>query len=147
LIGDLDIDGNETLAVGSFIVSRAASNENYVWNKIMSFSLQSQTPTRFLWRDYTIEQGVSYKYSIQQYNDYGLYSERIISNTVVADYEDMFLYDGSVQLKVRFNPQVNTFKTDILETKTDTIGSKYPFVFRNGTVCYKEFPISGLISY
>lgn len=147
LIGDLDIDGNETLAVGSFIVSRAASNENYVWNRIMSFSLQSQTPTRFLWRDYTIEQGVSYKYSIQQYNDYGLYSERIISNTVVADYEDMFLYDGSVQLKVRFNPQVNTFKTDILETKTDTIGSKYPFVFRNGTVCYKEFPISGLISY
>lgn len=147
LIGDLDVDGNETLAVGSFIVSRAASNENYVWNRIMSFSLQSQSPTRFLWRDYTIEQGVSYKYSVQQYNDYGLYSERIVSNTVVADYEDMFLYDGSVQLKIRFNPQVNSFKTDVLETKTDTIGSKYPFVFRNGTVYYKEFPISGLISY
>ena len=82
----------------------------------MSFSLQSQSPTRFLWRDYTIEQGVQYKYSIQQYNDYGLYSERIISNTVTADFEDMFLYDGSVQLKIRFNPQVNTFKTDILVT-------------------------------
>jgi hypothetical protein len=39
LIGDRDIDGNESLAIGSFIVSRAASNENYVWNKIMSFSL------------------------------------------------------------------------------------------------------------
>lgn len=147
LIGDRDIDGNESLAIGSFIVSRAASNENYVWNRIMSFSLQSQSPTRFLWRDYTIEQGVSYKYSIQQYNDYGLYSERIVSNTVVADYEDMFLYDGSVQLKIRLNPQVNTFKTDILESKTDTIGSKYPYIFRNGTVYYKEFPISGLISY
>ena len=147
LIGDRDVDGNESLAIGSFIVSRAASNENYVWNKIMSFSLQSQSPTRFLWRDYTIEQGVSYKYSIQQYNDYGLYSERIVSNTVVADYEDMFLYDGSVQLKIRLNPQVNTFKTDVLETKTDTIGSKYPYIFRNGTVYYKEFPISGLISY
>jgi len=59
----------------------------------------------------------------------------------------MFLYDGDVQLKIRFNPQVNTFKTDILETKTDTIGSKYPYVFRNGMVYYKEFPISGLISY
>lgn len=147
LIGDLDYEGRETLAIGSFIVSRAASNENYVWNRIMSFSLQSQSPTRFLWRDYTIEQGVQYKYSIQQYNDYGLYSERIISNTVTADFEDMFLYDGSVQLKIRFNPQVNTFKTDILETKTDTIGSKYPYVFRNGMVYYKEFPISGLISY
>ena len=29
----------------------------------------------------------------------------------------------------------------------DTIGSKYPFIFRNNTVKYKEVPISGLISY
>ena len=28
-----------------------------------------------------------------------------------------------------------------------TIGSKYPFIFRNGHVNYKEFPIAGLISY
>jgi hypothetical protein len=28
----------------------------------------------------------------------------------------------------------------------DTIGSKHPFIFRNGNVNYKEFPISGLIS-
>jgi len=29
----------------------------------------------------------------------------------------------------------------------DTIGSKFPFIFRNKTVKYKEIPISGLISY
>ena len=34
----------------------------------------------------------------------------------------------------------------MLETKTDTIGGKFPFIFRNGSVSYKEFPISGLIS-
>jgi hypothetical protein len=34
-----------------------------------------------------------------------------------------------------------------MESKVDTIGSKYPFVFRNGNVGYKEFPISGLISF
>ena len=28
----------------------------------------------------------------------------------------------------------------------DTIGGKYPFVFWNGNVNYKEFPISGLLS-
>jgi hypothetical protein len=28
----------------------------------------------------------------------------------------------------------------------DTIGGKYPFIFRNGNVYYKEFSISGLIS-
>jgi hypothetical protein len=29
----------------------------------------------------------------------------------------------------------------------NTIGGKYPFIFRNGNVAYKEFPLSGLISY
>ena len=29
----------------------------------------------------------------------------------------------------------------------ETMGSKYPFMFKNGNVSYKDFPISGLISY
>jgi hypothetical protein len=41
---------------------------------------------------------------------------------------------------------VSSFKSTILETKIDTIGGHYPFVFRNGNVEYKEFPISGLIT-
>lgn len=147
LVGEKDSSGTEQVAIGSFVVCRAASNENYVWNKVCEFSLQSQTPSRFLWRDYTIEQGVTYKYSVQQYNDYGLYSDRIMSESITADFEDAFLYDGKRQLKIRYNPKVSSFKTDILEQKTDTIGSKHPFIFRNGNVYYKEFPISGLISY
>jgi len=59
----------------------------------------------------------------------------------------MFLYDGKKQLKIRFNPKVSSFKNDLQEQKIDTIGSKHPFIFRNGNVCYKEFPISGLISF
>jgi hypothetical protein len=49
-------------------------------------------------------------------------------------------------LKIRFNPKVSSFKTTTLESKTDTIGGKHPFFFRNGNVGYKEFPISGMIS-
>ena len=71
----------------------------------------------------------------------------MLSNTVMADFEDMYLYDGERQLKVRFNPNVSSFKNDLLESKVDTIGSRYPFIFRNGNVKYKEFPITGLISY
>jgi hypothetical protein len=48
---------------------------------------------------------------------------------------------------VRFNPKVTSFKNTVLESKLDTIGGQYPFIFRNGDVKYKEFPISGLISY
>jgi hypothetical protein len=65
---------------------------------------------------------------------------------ILVDFEDAFLYDGERQLKIRFNPKISSFKNNILESKVDTIGGKYPFVFRNGNVHYKEFSISGLIS-
>ena len=42
---------------------------------------------------------------------------------------------------------MNSIKDTILETKVDTIGGKYPYIYRNGIVRYKEFSIGGLISY
>ena len=98
-------------------------------------------------RDFTVEQGVTYKYCFRQYNENNIYSDKVISNSVIADFEDMFLWDGEKQLKIRFNPKVSSFKINRFEQKTDTIGNKFPFIFRNGQVEYKEFPISGLISY
>jgi hypothetical protein len=66
---------------------------------------------------------------------------------LMADYEDAFLTDENRQLRIRYNPKVSSFKSNILESKVDTLGGKYPFIFRNGNVEYKEFPISGLLSY
>jgi hypothetical protein len=62
------------------------------------------------------------------------------------DFEDAYLFDGERQLRIRFNPKVTSFKSTRLESKMDTLGGKYPFIFRNGNVEYKEFPISGLLS-
>jgi hypothetical protein len=61
-----------------------------------------------------------------------LYSKRLISTTIFADFEDSFLFDGKRQLKIKFNPKVQSFKKTNLEAKLDTLGSKYPFIFRNG---------------
>ena len=133
---------------GNFAIARSSSKDNYeTWDEICRFSLDKNFPQVELFKDFTVEQGIAYRYSIQQYNSRGLYSSRILSNTLYADFEDMFLFDGKKQLKVRFNPNVSSFKNTILEQKTDTIGSKYPFIFRNGHVKYKEIPIAGLISY
>jgi hypothetical protein len=35
----------------------------------------------------------------------------------------------------------------LLETKVDTLGSKFPYILKNGNTEYKEFTISGLLSY
>ena len=138
----------EETVSGNFILLKATNKDQYsTYDRLMSFTLANQKPSSWLFTDYTIEHGYTYKYAIQQVSAENIYSNKIYSNIVKADFEDSFLYDGNKQLKIRFNPKVTSFKRDILETKTDTIGSKFPYVFRNGNVDYKEFPISGLISY
>lgn len=150
----------EKVVKGSFILSRSSEESNYTqWEELDRFVLTFERPSSKKWKDFTIKQGVNYRYSIQQYNSENLYSERILSVIfdkkerkykelpIYADFEDSFLYDGKRQLKIKFNPKVTSFKKDLLEAKVDTIGSKYPFIFKNGKVEYREFPISGLISY
>lgn len=141
------VDGIERPVTGAFLISRSCSANPGQWDEVFRFKLEAELPTRQLWKDFTVEQGKVYTYALQQYNDYGLYSNRILSNEVEANFEDAFLYDGNLQLKIRYNPKVSSFKRDVLESKVETLGSKFPFIFRNGNVDYKEFPIGGLISY
>lgn len=141
-------------ANGAFLLTRASDEDNFTnWYELSRFQLRNADKlNEWNFKDFTIEHGRKYMYSLQQYNSKGLYSKRIYAENngeryAIADFEDAFLYDGEKQLKIRFNPKVSSFKADKLEQKVETIGSKYPFIFRNAKVDYKEFPIAGLISY
>ena len=133
----------------SIEVCRASKLDNYSsWQVLKKAYFNTyQKALSWTYKDFTVEQGITYKYCFRQYNEAGVQSNRMESAPIVADFEDMFLWDGIKQLKIRFNPKVSSFKTTRFEQKIDTIGSKYPFIFRNGVVSYKEFPIAGLISY
>lgn len=136
----------EQVYTGTFQLVRASSEDGYqTWNEILKFALYNKKPSSWSWKDFTIKQGVTYKYGIQQYNE-KLISKRIESKEIYADFEHAFLFDGTRQLKIKFNPKMTSFKDDVLEQKTDTIGGRYPYIFRNGNTKYKEFQISGLIS-
>lgn len=138
---------------GSFALVRTSSKSNFnTWDEVYKFSylntvLSQEKPTR-IWEDCTVEQGEEYLYAIQAFNSRNLYSNRLDAKNgkLKIDFLDAFLYDGKRQLKIQFNPKVSNLKNNILETKMETIGSKYPFIFRNGHVHYKEFSISGLLS-
>jgi len=71
----------------------------------------------------------------------------IESNYIIADFEDMFLIDSELNLKIKFNPKISSFKITKNENKVETLGQKYPYIVRNGMLGYKEMPISGLISF
>lgn len=136
---------------GKFILMRSSSEDNFnTWYELTKFDLTNWNSNSdlIICKDYSVQQGIKYIYAIRAFNSVGLVSDRLINieGEILADFEDAFLYDGERQLKIRFNPKVSSFKSTILESKTDTLGGQYPFIFRNGNVAYKEFSISGLIS-
>ena len=151
---------SEEICNGAFKIVRSSNLNDYSeWEEIAYISFNEECPSTQPIYDFTVEQGIQYQYAYIQYNIKNVESEKVyltytdsttgeeIPTTIQADFEDMFIYDGERQLKVRFNPKVSSFKNTIPEQKMETIGSKYPFIFRNGVVSYKEFPLNGLISY
>lgn len=130
---------------GKFELQRTSDDKE--WNTLTTFEMTELSDISiFSWKDWSVEQGVIYTYAIRQTAN-GQHSERLKSSPIQIEFEHMFLSDGERQLKIAFNPKVSSIKDTILENKVDTIGSKYPFFFRNDIVRYKELPISGLISY
>ena len=105
------------------------------------------------YQDLGIEQGVSYEYILTyaktEVVEQVAQTKRLFtkSSIITADFEDCFIYDESSQLKLAFNPKVSSYKYNIPQAKQETIGGKFPFIFENRAVCYKEFPISFLISH
>ena len=157
-----DIYG-EAAYSGNFVIKRSSIESNFTeWVEVARFALESEKPSTKHYKDQTVQQGIEYKYAFQQYNIHEIYSKMIpqshsilningeteeVEDTVIADFEHIFISDGKRQLKISYNSKIKSFKTAIPEKKVETIGSKYPFIFRNGSVAYKEFSISGLISF
>lgn len=138
------------LITGAFMLLRSDEDSEFnEWEEVNRFKLNEAIPSsdQIIFRDYTTIQGKKYQYAIQQYNDSGLYSNKILSKIIQADFEYAFLFDGKRQLKIKYNSKMTKFTNTRLEQKLDTIGGQYPFIFRNGHVNYHEFPIAGLISY
>ena len=135
---------------GYYKIVRASSEDNYTeWIDLFDFAVADRpiSEGQLIWNDYNLKHGIKYKYAVQRYNSKGARVKRVKeTKPISANFEDMFLYDGTRQLRIAFDPKVSSFKSTIQETKTDTIGGAYPFFYRNGNISYKEFPISGLIS-
>ena len=62
-------------------------------------------------------------------------------------FEDSYFYDGERQLRINLNANVSSIKTVTAESKKVTLGNKYPYILRNGYLSYKEFPITGVLTY
>ena len=134
---------------GSITIRRSSSETNFqFWEDMHTFTLFDQ-PIDYKWRDRTVKSGVFYKYCVQKRDIKGNRGEIVPRDgtpALMILLEDIFLTRGDMQLKVKYNPTISSFKYVVGDSKTETLGSQYPFIRRNSKMNYRQFPISGMIT-
>lgn len=142
------ISTDSEIFFGNLTIRRTSSKSNFtIWEDIHNTSIMGNKALNYTWYDYTIESGVWYKYCAQTRSITGDRGPVItIRRPIMTVFDDIFLTREDMQIRVRYNPQISSFKKTILESKTDTLGSKFPVIRRNGSVGYRQFSISGLIT-
>lgn len=140
---------------GNYVLTRSSEKSNYtIWEDMKYFIFSERVfKKELIYQDFTIESGISYKYAFQQQNAGGLrtaplYESATLSGSPerISNFQYSYLFADGVQLRLKFDHKVTSFKKTVLASKQDTLGSRYPTINRNGDAYYSEFPISGLIS-
>lgn len=136
--------------VGNITIRRTSSESNFtIWEDVHTESFEENSKLDYTWYDYTIKSGIYYKYIAQRRSSVGNRGIAIHAEgePFMMLFDDMYLTGGDGQLNIRFDPSVSSFKRTVSESRTDTIGSKYPYIKRNGYVEYRQFPIGGTITH
>ena len=146
------LTGDGQIVHTNVTIRRTSSKSNFiVWEDIANKTFENSS-LDWQFDDFTIESGVFYQYAAQTRDNRGRRSASIKSDKQMGEFEDAFLtekggsLDDAFQLKIRFNMAISNSIINVGEAKTDTIGSKYPFIRRNGNMYYHSFPISFLIA-
>ena len=144
---------------GNLCLRRSDSRSNFlVWQDLKNFTvidIQS-----FDYYDFTAESGIAYQYFVQRISARGrrgtpLYDQsQMNGKATIGEWEHAFLLetntDGKIsttkQLKMKFDFQISSWKTNISQSRIDTIGGTYPYVRRNGNMYYRSFPCTGTIT-
>lgn len=133
---------------GCVVFKRASSKSNFtIWEDIYTITFNDKI-LKATWYDYTVESGIWYKYCAQRkdsQNNRSVVTPSSEPTMVILD--DMFLCGDKKQLRIKYNPQISSYKKSVSESKTDTIGSQYPFIKRNGAIAYRQFSLSGMITF
>ena len=145
--------------IGNLVIRRTDARSNFLKWEDLKF-LEYHDIINFVYYDFTVQSGTFYRYLIQKVDARGrrgtpLYdSSRANGTGIMVEWEHPFLLqstgngdlEGTKQLKLKYDFQISSYKTNVSESKTDTIGSKYPYIRRNGNMYYRSFPITGTIT-
>lgn len=146
----------ESPYTGNIYIRRSDITTGFTkWEDIKIFTLNEENINNIpIFYDYTIESGVWYQYGFQILDSEGQRTKlHAINNetefkAIMREFDSSYLLgENGQQLKLTFDNTMGSFKTNYSESKIDTIGSKFPFITRNGNMKYRTFPVNGLISF
>ena len=149
-----EYDGDDTsLFTENCVVLRTDSLSNYQnWEEILLIPVErstAQTENVYEFLDKTIESSVWYKYDLQ-YAESPNDRQGTLQDPpekIIVPFDDVFLTTNLKQLKISLNNEISSFKYNIQETRTDTLGSKFPWIRRNAHTYYRSFGLTGTISF
>ena len=148
---------------GNLILIRTSSESSFEeWDTLLTFENVKDVNCIY-WVDRTISCDEWYRYAViygnmftyhyeDIYGDNHVTTRYIETDPVMAEepvnmfLDDSFLVGEHKSLKIKFDPNINSFKWKVTESSIETLGSKYPFFNRNAVVNYRTFPISGTIA-
>ena len=146
--------------LGNLLLRRTDQRSGFLkWEDLKYFKSSNNNPS-FEYYDFTVESGIFYRYLVQKIDLKGrrgapVYDKSKAKDTgIMGEWNHAFLLESTgnggtekmQQLKLKYDFQISSYKTNISESKIDTIGSKYPFIRRNGNMYYKSFPVTGTIT-
>ena len=144
----INISNSKTIN-NNVIIRRTSSESNFkIWEDI-AVKVFANEPVRWEYIDFTIESGIWYKYGVQIRDTRGRRGAvyPITDIAQMGEFEHAFLLGTDYrQLKLKYDFNISSANITVSEAKTDTIGSKYPFVRRNGNMYYRTFQCTGLIT-
>lgn len=136
---------NQMNVIGTLYVKRSSSADNFsTWENFYVEDINGDID--MVLQDNTVGSMVWYRYSAQFENSNGGMTKVYRSEKVFPEFHDATLSRMDTQISIRYNFKVSSFRPVVNRTKVDTLGRKYPKFVENGTIGYKQFTISGLIS-
>lgn len=123
-----------------------------VWEDIQYIKLEQQFINSLpLFYDNTIESGKSYMYALQYQDIHKNKTGNLVTSVTKVlkrDLEYTYLAgEGGEYLPLKFNTTINNYQLVRQDSITPTLGSRYPFITRVAAPKYKQFEMSGTISF
>lgn len=129
------------------VFRRTSSKSNYKKWEDIHIMTWTAGMNNYEWVDRTIESGVFYKYGVQTQKQSGSRGVLLQSNSEICNFEYAFLENADQSLCIKYNTEFQGLSYVNHTNTIETLGSKYPFLIKNGKVDYRTAPISTTLSY